>query len=776
MLYEPSRRAACALGFAAFLLAFPASAGAPPAPSTAAATFLRDLKRLQYDLIHAGARSKLAERAALRSAWERSERMAPGTAGLGPRRPGTGIKRARDAEEAGGPQGAREGARPVRGTRIEAPPNYRVNNRDSDRLGGSTQSEATIAAHGSHLVAAWNDAESGSTGALGYGWSADGGVTWFDGGGLEAGGDLARWVSDPVVTVNERTGMFYLAGMAITPRAQNAIGVLRGRFDDGEFEWEEPVLARIVRDTLPDKPWIVADSTTGYVHLTYTAFYRAGPVQIDQIEYQRSRDDNRSWERPRVLSSGRDLGLVQGSRPAVGPDGELHVIWTAVDTSLAGGGRDWIRSRASTDYGGSFGIEDDVAGIYSNFGTGAPGFNRGYGIVFPGLAVDRSNGPYRGRVYATWNEGLDYFDDAPGDSNPRFEREPNPRPQTATPFNIGETVRGAITAANDIDIYRFFAEDSTTVILYLDSLAISLDVAARLLCSDGESRLAYSAPVWPGRTRVLMFTLPRSDIYYLRLDPIGGRTGGYRLRTGLVAAGGTERARDHRDVFVAARDRRGRWETPVRVNHSDPRFDDWMPEVAVAANGRAYVAWYDWRDEVAATCGASSNVFLARSDDGGRVWNEVGAMSSAQTDWTSVASLIAPNQGDYIAMYANEDAVTVAWADGREGDPDVVMSRHALERDPLPVPFQPGAAIERVSPNPSRGDLAVEFALRGSASATLELVDLLGRRVHAQSLGAPGPGRHTVRFSPASGVKPGVYWLRLVEAGQASARRVAIIP
>ncbi len=489
---------------------------APAAPTTAAATFLRDLKRLEYDLIHAGARAKLAERAVLRTAWERRQRMAPGTAGLGPRGsrgPGSGIRRARDAGEAAGPQGARPVARRARSARIEAPPNYRVNDRESDRLGGSTQSEVTIAAHGSNLVAAWNDAESGASGALGYGWSSDGGVTWTDGGALVGSAELARWVSDPVVTVNERTGVFYLAGMAITPRAQNAIGVIRGRFAGGALTWEPPVLARMVRDTLPDKPWIAADSTTGYLHLTYTAFYRAGPVQIDQIEYQRCRDDNRSWERPQVLSSGRDLGLVQGSRPAVGPDGELHVIWTAVDTSLAGGGRDWIRSRTSTDYGGSFGAEEDVAGIYSNFGSGAPGFNRGYGIVFPSLAVDRSSGPYRGRVYATWNEGPDYFDDAPGDTNPRFEREPNPRPQTATPFNIGETVRGAITAANDIDTYRFFGKDSTTVILYLDSLATSLDVAARLLCSDGETRLAYSAPVWPGRTRVLVFTLPRSDIY-----------------------------------------------------------------------------------------------------------------------------------------------------------------------------------------------------------------------------------------------------------------------
>jgi len=776
VLLQPAGHAACALGFAVLLVASHAFAGSPAASATAAATFHRDLKRLEVDLLHAGARLKLAERAALRAAWQRRQRAAPGTAGLGPHGPGSGIKRARDAEEAGGPQGARPVARGTNSTRIGAPANYRINDRESDRLGASTQSEVTIAVFGSQIVAAWNDAESGVSGALGYGWSTDGGATWTDGGALVASSELARWVSDPAVTVNERTGVFYLAGMAITPHAQSAIGVLRGRFEGGTLVWGPPTLARAVRDTLPDKPWIVADSTTGHLYLTYTAFYRAGPVQIDQIEYQRCRDDNRSWERPIVLSSGRDLGLVQASRPAVGPDGELHVIWAAVDTSLAAGGLDWIRSRSSTDQGGSFGVEQDVAGMYSNFGSGAPGFNRGYGIVFPSLAVDRSMGPHRGRVYAAWNEGLDYFDDAPGDSNPRFEREPNSLPQTATPFNIGETVRGAITAGDDIDTYRFLGKGGSTVIVYLDSLATTLDVAARLTCSDAETRLAYSAPVWPGRTRVLVFTLPRSDIFFLRLDPIARRTGGYRMRTGLVVPGGHERARDHRDVFVAARDRRGGWETPVRVNGSAPRFDDWLPEVAVAANGRVYVAWYDWRDDVDVTCGGASHVFLARSDDGGRVWSEVGTMSDVATDWTNVASLIAPNQGDYIAMFADHDAVTVAWADGREGDPDVVVARHALERDPLPAPFMPVAMIERVSPNPSRGELLVEFALSGGTSALLELVDLGGRRVQVQSLGNPGPGRHATRFVPGAGVKPGVYWLRLVENGRGNARMVAIIP
>src|SRR6185295_5905429 len=144
----------------------------------------------------------------------------------------------------------------------------------------------------------------------------------------------------------------------------------------------------------------------------------------------------------------------------------------------------------------------------------------------------------------------------------------------------------------------------------------------------------------------------------------------------------------------------GSWGAPTRVNDDPPWLDGWLPEVAVAADGRVYAAWYDWRDRAVSTCGAWSSVYLARSLDGGASWISDGSMSDQQTDWTNVASLIAPNQGDYIALFADASHVTVAWADGREGDPDVAMARYALGLDPLP-PTRPGLAIARLSPNPA---------------------------------------------------------------------------
>ena len=793
-------RAAWRMGWAlAALAALAARAGRADTQATETVTYQRELKQLERDLLYEGARAEVEEAARASAApgtaaipahrvtlcrssasaprGASRSRTEPAAASRRPGRarqgPGLHQERARDALEAGGPQGAGAVRAPGTGARFDAPVNHPVSNRSGDLLAGSTQAEVSIAALGDRLVAVWNDAEGGATGTLGFGWSSDGGATWIDGGGMPASADVKRWVSDPVVTVNERTGVFYAAGMAITPAARSAIGVMRGRFEGGALQWAPPVAARAVHDTFPDKPWIVADSTSGNLYLTYTAFFRVGNAQVDQIEFQRCQDDNRTWEPPRTLSSPHDFGLVQGSRPAVGPAGELYVTWLAVDTTLAGNGLDWLRFRASPDRGSSFEREESVAGIYSNFASGAPGFNRGNGLVFPGMAVDRSRGPYRGRAYVTWNEGVDFFHDAPGDSNPRFEREPNGDAPAATGFNLGETVRGSIASSNDVDTFRFLGRLGQTVTLYLDSLATGLDVAMRMMCSDGSTRLAYSAPGSQGRVRVLVFTPPRSDQYYLRLAPVGVGVGGYRLRTGAVTHS-RGRARDHRDVFVAGRDPRGFWFPPVRVNDDPPWFDNWLPEVAVAPDGRLYAAWYDWRDRTDVTCGGWSNIYLARSVDGGASWSPAGLLSDEQTDWTEVASLVAPNQGDYMALFADRAHVTAAWTDGRAGDPDVMMARHDLDLDP-PLVSRPIAAIASLGPNPSRGAFDVELSLSGDAPSSLELVDLAGRRVQELALGRAAPGVHMQRFDLAPGLKPGVYWLRLVEGTRTVVRKVAVV-
>ena len=645
-------------------------------------------------------------KASRKSTTEREkERRVTGQRGR-PARPMT------DAEMGPRPALARGGATRARLSAINAPPNRIMNNRSGEPW-GACQSEVSIAAHDSNLVAAWNDGigiygqpTSPTDDTQGFGYSTDGGLTWTDGGAVPSDGNFI-WSSDPVVVANDKTGVFYYCGLIDNPStSQNGIAIVRGSFTGSTFSWNAPVVVRLFPNSgnLIDKQWLAVDSLSGNLYMSFSNFIMVGGSAIsNSIQFTRSTDGGQNWSSPATISVGTDAGLVQGSRPAVGPDGEIYVVWHAIGQSSGPNknspfGRDFFRVRKSTDNGLTFGNQRTADSLFSNFSSGAPGFNRGIGITFPGIAVDRSNGPHRGRVYITWNEALNFFNDPlpiVGQDPARREVENNNGSANATPFVPGEILRGVISTTGspgDLDYWKWSANQGQTTIFYLDSLSAGLDASFRIFCSDGTTLLAFSQN-GTGGEGLLVFTAPTTATYYMRVASYqGGATGGYRVLT-TTNFPQNDRARDHRDVFCKWSDGGTTWGPTVRVNDSPGYFDDWLPEVTVDGVGRVFMADFDWRDATS-TCGGGSNIYLYRSDDGGSTWIPGSRMTDVTTNWTDTYSTLLPNQGDYIGLTARDSTVFLAWADGRDADPtdastlldpDVYMTATTLSCQAAPV-------------------------------------------------------------------------------------------
>jgi hypothetical protein len=217
---------------------------------------------------------------------------------------------------------------------------------------------------------------------------------------------------------------------------------------------------------------------------------------------------------------------------------------------------------------------------------------------------------------------------------------------------------------------------------------------------------------------------------------------------------------------------------PALVSQEDPRFDDWLPEVAIAPDGRAYVAWYAWREPNVGGCGIVSDVMLSASDDGGLTWSTLGRATSLASDWTLASSSLIPNQGDYIALAATGDAVHVAWADARSRDPDVFTVRI----DATPRPTAPSLAAASVAigvrgtrPNPSRGDVTFDCVLAPREPARLTVLDLAGRELRRMEVVAGEDGRASVRVPWGPDLPPGVYLARVEQQGRRGSARFAIV-
>ncbi|MEQ1833905.1 MAG: hypothetical protein ABL977_12690, partial [Candidatus Eisenbacteria bacterium] len=75
-------------------------------------------------------------------------------------------------------------------------------------------------------------------------------------------------------------------------------------------------------------------------------------------------------------------------------------------------------------------------------------------------------------------------------------------------------------------------------------------------------------------------------------------------------------------------------------------------------------------------------------------------------------------------------------------------------------------ALHGLTPNPPVRELAVSFSLPDASPATLELLDLAGRRVRSVEVGMLGVGRHTVALGESHQLPSGVYLMRLRHSGR----------
>jgi hypothetical protein len=84
-------------------------------------------------------------------------------------------------------------------------------------------------------------------------------------------------------------------------------------------------------------------------------------------------------------------------------------------------------------------------------------------------------------------------------------------------------------------------------------------------------------------------------------------------------------------------------------------------------------------------------------------------------------------------------------------------------------------ALVGTSPNPATGPLRVTFELPSPAPATLELLDIAGRRLEARAVGALGAGRHALTLGESPPLAPGVYLLRLRQGAVVVSARVTVL-
>lgn len=560
---------------------------------------------------------------------------------------------------------------------LAAVPNLPVNDKSGDGF-GSAQVEPSIATFGMLSACAFNTDKMplGGDGISAACQSAPGAMWWPTPLPPPAPmfGPMSKWIADPVLSVNQKTSMWFFSGL-FKPTAGfpgNGIALVKGMFMPGgpggmTLTWGPSSVVRVdpTGTLIFDKEWIAADSSSGNLYMCYTSFGSG----TDSILFQSSSDAGMTWSSPLTIAAATPA-LLQGSRVAVGPSGEVYVTWFR-----AAGPPDSMLIRKSTDHGVTFGPRVTVGVPYSNFGSGAPGSNLLDAPNFPAIAVDRSLGTHRGRVYVAWAEAENYGDDAMGTGGAMVELAPSGSIFHATSFTPGMVLRGTL-AGVDADTWMFMADPGKTYSFLVDSIPPGI-VSLTVTCPD--STVPYVQSVIPtgiasGKPNLSLFTPNVGGMYFVKLVHSSTSVLGYRMKTGVAMPGAADipHGFDQRDARVAWSDGGSVWSGASMV-HGAPGSDQVMPEIGVSIEGYVYASWLDYGMGGAVMCDPVSNVGSARSTDGGTTWSPAFPVTSTSTAWWSTPSDIVPNQGDYLGLAAGEQVV-YAYPDGRLGDPDIFAS------------------------------------------------------------------------------------------------------
>jgi hypothetical protein len=646
--------------------------------------------------------------------------------------------------------------------------NYGANVRLSTTLepAGIGESEVSLAAVGDRLVAGWNDGLvfGLQPGFVGFAYSTNGGASWTDGGSLPVAGATDIYYGDPVVAADP-AGHWYFADLYRATPGETGISVNHATFAGASPVWDLPkVIATSVSDLL-DKPWLAVDAQDGTAYVAFVRFFAGG----QRIEFARSLDHGTTWSVPVVMTDAAATA-VMSPRLVVGPDHELYLVYYSHRIS---DGNVYLQLRSSANHGQNWGPERTVAGrpFFNNAYSGPAGFNRERFVALVSADVDRTAGLTRGQLHVVWNEMQDIYADGMGGGGAVAEVEGNDNSATATPFTLGAELTGALASGSDQDWWSFSGNAGQTVLFQLEPVGSPCNGFLRMFAGGGAAANRCAFSHFGGGVGVIVFTLPSTGTYYVRVlswDGNGTNLGAYHVLTGLHVPVPTDLARDHRDVvYTSSPDGGVHWTTPLVLSDAPPRFDETFPEVAVDASGAAYVMWYDHREDPAN--GILTTMRVRETVNAGATW-----IPSARIDdgppvnWSLVSSNMFPNMGDYSQVVADGGSVHAIWADGRDGSPDPYYAR--LVNPSVGVAPEPRALALRVRGigTGAGGSVRALVTAPGSGEAHLELFDVTGRRLAELAIAGGSPREVDL----GRGLPSGIYLLRASQQGLSASARV----
>ncbi len=231
-----------------------------------------------------------------------------------------------------------------------------------------------------------------------YYFSQDTGKTWIAGNLVSE--ENGVW-GDPALMV-DTMGDFYFFHLSNPPSGNWVDRIVCQKTSDLATTWTPGTYTGLNGTKVQDKEWPVVNTTNNHIYITWTEFdhYNStDPLDSSRIMFSKSLDAGDTWTSAKQINKvdgdcADDDNTVEGAMPAVGPNGEIYVVWA---------GPEGLVFDRSVDEGETW-LDEDI--FISDFPNGwaydIPGIYRANGL--PIIKCDLSDGLHRGTIYINWTD------------------------------------------------------------------------------------------------------------------------------------------------------------------------------------------------------------------------------------------------------------------------------------------------------------------------------------------------------------------------------------
>jgi hypothetical protein len=219
------------------------------------------------------------------------------------------------------------------------------------------------------------------------------------------------------------------------------------------------------------------------------------------------------------------------------------------------------------------------------------------------------------------------------------------------------------------------------------------------------------------------------------------------------------------------------WSAPTRVNQDTPNNGkiQYFPAINVDYTGGINIIFNDDRN----TTADSSEIMLARSDDGGATWREW-VVSDHRFQPSPILGGPAGYQGDHNGIISVGNKLFPFWMDDFTGVYQIWTAPIDIttlgvdddRRNQVPNSFQ----LKQNYPNPFNPSTIIEYTIDRAAFVTLRVLDITGREVARLVNERQTVGSHRVPFNAdAHKLSSGIYYYQLLSGSHSETRAMALI-